>query len=433
MKNALLLTFGSRGDVEPFIALALGLSKRDWRVTLCTASRYRDWIEGFGVASAPMTSELLEIMETQEGRAMLEGSAGMIGAIRTGLKLAGLIKPINAQMMHDAWSAAKTVRPDVVIYHPKVLAAPHIAEALGVPAVMAAFQPMIVPTNAFPAAGMPRLPIPGYNRLSYKAIPAAYGTYKKAVNSFRTNELGLGPIRRNADMLALPALRDIPVLHALSGHVVPAPADWPPHAHMVGYWRLPPDPSYRAPEDLAAFLESGTPPVYVGFGSMTVKDPEGLTKLILEALDRAEVRGVVSAGWAGLNASERNANVHFVGNVPHAWLFPRMAAVVHHGGAGTTASSFLAGVPTVVCPFIADQPFWAQRSVDLRVGAPPVPRKKMTAERLAASIRVAVGNPTIKENATALAARLSQEDGVATAIRHIEQACMAGEAMTNEF
>ncbi len=415
----LILTFGSRGDVEPFIALALGLIDRGFDVSLCTASRYREWVERYGVDFRPMTGELLEIMDTDEGRAVLEGSAGAIGAIRTGMKLAAFAKPINVRMMHDARAAADVVQPNLIVYHPKVLAAPHIAEKLRVPAVMAALQPMMVPTRDFPAAGMPLLPVPGYNRLSYKAISAGYGTYRKPVNAFRAAELGLGPIRNAAEVIEPDALGEIPVLHAISSHVVPRPGDWPARAHMTGYWRLAPDDAYEPPKALRDFLGDRARPVYVGFGSMPTKDPKGLGELVREALTLAGVRGIVSSGWGGLALEGRSEDVMSIGDVPHGWLFPKMAAVVHHGGAGTAASAYVAGTPSVVCPFTGDQPFWARRSVELGVGAAPVPRKKLTAERLARSIREAVDDDAIRTNAAELGRRLREEGGVGNAVELI--------------
>ncbi len=232
--------------------------------------------------------------------------------------------------------------------------------------------------------------------------------------------LGLEPVQSRREVLLPPGAGSIRVLHAISPTVVPRPNDWPPEAILTGYWLLDQQEDYVPPVDLARFLDAGPPPVYVGFGSMTSGDPEALRRIVVDALRRADVRGIISSGWARIDGTDTD-NTITIPAVPHGWLFPRMAAVVHHGGAGTTAQGFRSGVPCVICPFIGDQPGWAEKSVALGIGAPPVPRKRLTAERLAQSIRLAVNDPDLRENAEALARKLRDEDGVAVAIAAIEE------------
>ena len=410
----LLLTYGSRGDVEPFVALALGLKRTGFEVSLATAARFQDFVEGFGIAFHPLPDDALALIETPDGKAMIEGASGRVRRIAAGARLARQSAPINARMMEAAWHVAGAVRPDLIVFHPKVMAAPHIAEALRIPAAMATLQPLIVPTRAFPAS-LRAMPIPGYNRLTYRLVGLSYAAFRGKVNRFRGDVLGLGPIRSGREVLLPRALGDVPVLHAISPAVLPRPADWPDHAHMTGYWRLPEERT-DLPEGLDAFLGAGPPPVFVGFGSMTSADPATLSRIVREALESTDQRAVVSEGWAGLNVTD-SARVFAVPPMPFGALFPKMAAVVHHGGAGTTAEGFHAGVPQVICPFFGDQPFWAERSVALGVGAPPVPRRIMTADRLAASIRIAVEDGAMQRKAANLAEELHREDGVAEAVR----------------
>ncbi|MEO1158875.1 MAG: glycosyltransferase, partial [Pseudomonadota bacterium] len=320
----------------------------------------------------------------------------------------------------DAWAAARSAGPDLIVYHPKVLAAPHIGEALGIPVVMGLLQPMIVPTSEFPPVGLPRLAIPGYNRFGYSLVKYSYSAFRKSVNRVRTGLLGLKPVQSGRDVLLPRNVGPIKILHAISPAVVPRPADWPPDAIMTGYWYLPPVENYEPPANLARFLDAGPAPVYVGFGSMTIQEPASLLRMVIDALRTAGVRGVVASGWAGFDAVDTD-DVVMIPAVPHGWLFPRMSAVVHHGGAGTMAQGLRAGVPCVVCPFFGDQPGWAERSVALGVGAQPVPRRKLSAERLAHSICSAIGDPSLRENANALAQVLQNEDGVAMAVKEIEE------------
>ncbi len=417
--NILILTYGTRGDVEPFIALGCGLAETGHKVTFCTAERFGDWVTGFGLAFEPMSNASLDMIDTPDGKTMLEGASGLINRITAGMRLARAAGPINETMSKDAWAAAQSSNPDIIVYHPKVMAAPHIGEALGLPLVMGLLQPMIVPTREFPPTGLPRLGIPGYNRLAYKLVSLSYSAFRKSINRVRTGLLDLAQLRSGRDVLLPRGAGTIKVLHAISPRVVPRPADWPPEAVMAGYWPLAPDENYTPPDKLALFLGAGAAPVYVGFGSMTVRDPEALLRLVVAALKAANVRGVIASGWAGLDMDETE-DVITIPAVPHSWLFPRMAAVVHHGGAGTTAQGFRAGVPCVVCPFFGDQPGWAETSVALGVGAPPVPRKKLTVERLARSIGVAVNDVAMRERALQLARDLQAEDGVALAVAEIE-------------
>jgi len=416
----LILTYGTRGDVEPFIALACGLVLRGHKVTVCTAESFGDWVKGFGLDFEPMSNASLDVINTPDGKTMLEGASGLLKRISAGIRLARKSGPINEIMSRDAWVAAQSADPDLIIYHPKVIAAPHIGEALGVPVMVGLLQPMTVPTRDFPPTGLPRLSIPGYNRFSYRLVSLSYSAFRKSVNRVRTELLGLNPIQNGREVLLPRGVGTTKTLHAISSSVVPRPSDWPPEAIMTGYWCLQTAENYKPPADLIRFLDAGPPPVYVGFGSMTSSDPAKLQKIVIDALSMADIRGVVASGWAGLNPVSTD-HIITVPAVPHEWLFPKMAAVVHHGGAGTTAQGFRAGVPCVVCPFFGDQPGWAEKSVALGVGAPPVPRGMLTAERLARSIRTAVSDSALRRNAQALALKLQADDGVATAISEIEE------------
>lgn len=180
-------------------------------------------------------------------------------------------------------------------------------------------------------------------------------------------------------------------------------------------------PSWRPSPELVAFLESGPPPVSIGFGSMSTRDPAGLAEVAVGALRIAGRRGLLVSGWGGLAPSDLPHDVCLVREVPHDWLFPRMAATIHHGGAGTTAAGLRAGVPAVVTPLFADQPFWAERVARLGVGARPIPLRKLAVERLATAIRRATNDQGMRERAAALGHRIRQEEGVGQAVALIEQ------------
>ena len=414
----LILTYGTRGDVEPMLALALGLKRAGMAVAIATSTRFSEWIGTHGIDALPISDDLLALMDTPEGRMLLEGGAGVMARIRAGARMQKVAKPINVRMMFETAYAAEAFRPDMIVYHPKMFAGPHIAEKLAVPAVMAVFQPLFVPTGEFPLAGLPASRLPGWNRATYRLVPLSMRFYRNRINAFRRQKLGLGPVGAGWAVAMPPGAGPIPVLHAVSPHVIPRPADWPGHAHLTGYWPLEPQAGFSPPAALQAFLRAGPPPVYAGFGSMMSADPAALADLLADAFRQAGVRGVIGAGWAGLDTAASD-DVFVTPPVPHGWLFPQTAAIIHHGGAGTTAAAFRAGVPSIICPFIGDQPFWARRAHQLGVAPPPLPRSRLTAERLAASIREAISNTAMRARADELGRKLQTETGVDNAVELI--------------
>lgn len=210
----------------------------------------------------------------------------------------------------------------------------------------------------------------------------------------------------------------VPYTYLWSQSLIAKPSDWDEHINITGFSFLSLANSYTAPQDLAEFLEKGPPPVYIGFGSIVVDDPQALTLLILEAVRIAGIRAILSKGWGGVGDGEVPENVYLIGNCPHDWLFQRVSAVVHHGGAGTTAAGIAAGRPTVVVPFFGDQPFWGQMIAQVGAGPVPVPFKKMTAETLATSITFAL-KPEVQTAVQEMAHQISQEDGSGDAAQDI--------------
>ncbi|MEV7026860.1 nucleotide disphospho-sugar-binding domain-containing protein, partial [Kitasatospora sp. NPDC093558] len=220
--------------------------------------------------------------------------------------------------------------------------------------------------------------------------------------------LGQGALRRARER------ENWPVLHGFSRALVPRPADWRSGLQVVGNWWPHPAPDHRLPDEVEDFLRAGPPPVFVGFGSMAAGDGERLSGLVVDALRRAGVRGVLQSGWAGLVAETANgSDVLTVGELPHALLFPRTAAVVHHAGAGTSAAALRAGVPSVPVPVMADQPFWAARLAAAGAAPRPVPYADLTVERLAAAVRLAVDDRMHRARAEAAARRMVCEHGAA--------------------
>jgi sterol 3beta-glucosyltransferase len=225
-------------------------------------------------------------------------------------------------------------------------------------------------------------------------------------------------------------LRSTPMLGAYSPRLIPHPADWPDSAHVTGYFFLDTTADWQPSSELHTFLEAGDPPVYIGFGSMAGRNPEQLARLSIDALARSGQRGLLLTGWGGLRPESVPDHVFVIDAAPHSWLFPRMAAVVHHGGAGTTAEGLRAGVPNVIVPFILDQPFWGARIKAMGLGPDPIPHKRLTVDRLANAIKIAVTDPGIRQRAGSCGAALRAENGpgnAAAIIRHY-----FGEARSDE-
>jgi len=422
MLNIFIVTAGSRGDVQPYVALGKGLKAAGHAVTVCTCSSFEAFIIDHGLDYGYMNDDFIKLVDSEAGREAMESGGNVFGLVKSMVTLMKDAKRLNREMCKDAWKAAQAVNPDIVIYHPKALAGSHIAEKLGVPAILALPVPVIVPTAESVAIGFPNLKLGSwYNKLSYTILHKGYHQYDDVVNEFRQDVLGLGKYPKSTSPIQMADGSPIQVLHGYSKLVWPPPGDWPGTAYVTGYWFLDPEDDWQPPAALTAFLKAGEAPVYVGFGSMAGRNPERLTNIVIDAFQKANVRGIIATGWGGLDVSKLPKTIFKLDKVPHSWLFPRVAAVVHHGGAGTTAAGLRAGRPTVICPFLVDQPLWGTRVHALGVGSKPIPQKKLTADNLSAAIWKVINDPAIPKNAQTLGEKLRAEDGIANAIAIIER------------
>ncbi|MEM6336225.1 MAG: glycosyltransferase, partial [Bacteroidota bacterium] len=410
MATITLLSAGSRGDIQPFVALGLGLQGRGHEVRLCAPAPFQAFVEAQGLAYRYMDGGILKLIGDDSVRQFMEaGDRGWLSWMKLALELNSQAKPMSKRMFEDVWPAARG--SDLIVYHPKVLAGSDVAEALGVPEVLALPFPSLVPTSEEPMLLFPRWRLGGwYNRATYISTWIARSMYHGVLQDFRKAHLGLPPRKRFVSQLKNAAGQLVPSLHAYSRHVAPPPSDWPETSVVTGYWFLD-EPGWTPPEDLAQFLDAGDPPVYIGFGSMVGTNPEAKGRLVLAAVEQVGCRAVLGSGWGGLAIEETPAEVFVLDQAPHAWLFPRMAGVVHHGGAGTTAAGLRAGRPTFICPFFGDQPYWGRRVEMLGVGPAPVRQRDLTVERLAAGLRRLVSDATMQARAEALGEQIRAEDG----------------------
>lgn len=413
----LITSHGTRGDVQPYLALAVGLQKTGHQVTLATAYNFTDWIQSYGVQTHPTQFSAQDYMQNPETQAALKSGnpARIFGRMRQLMRQ-------GAEAMNDVWAAIQTA--DFVIDSPTSTGALDAAQTCGLPVALSYPVPF-APTRAFPSffLGQPRFSLgAGYNRLTHTLMHLAlWGGMSGPLSNGLRKKLGQKPWGSFANQLAYAKRLGIPALYGFSQHVIPKPADWDELQHITGYWFLDRPAGWQPAPEVLRFLASGPPPVYIGYGSINIGDSEEKTRCVMRALEMSGQRGVISTGWGGLAQQPASPNVAFVEDIPHDWLFPRMAAIVHHGGAGTTGAGLRAGLPSIVTPFVGDQTSWAERVVQLGVGPRAPALKKLTAENLAEAIRVVVTDPAMRQRAKTLGEKIRTENGVVRAVEIIER------------
>lgn len=407
MARILILTAGTQGDVVPFVGLGQRLAGAGHVVTIGATARFRPVVAAAELSFHELPStDPREAMASDDREATKAGTTGMLAATRTASE--AMRKPVPA--MIDAAREADIVLASTT---PSLIAAP-IAEAYALPYATLALQPTEPSRRHGPVLLGGRSLGPWLN----VAIPRRFARlgmrmFAGLVRDLR-NELGLPEEPTIGSGLA-----GRPVLHGISPTIYPRPSDWRAGAEVVGYWWPPsPGPDWTPDPALAEFLAAGPAPIYVGFGSMGEKQGQRLNEAVTEAIRRTGRRAVVARGWADL--SVEGPDVLMVDEVPHDWLFPRVAAVVHHAGAGTTAAGLRAGVPAVPVPFAWDQPFWARRLHDLGVAPEVVPAKRLTGKRLAAAIERA-GSPEVRPVAADLVRTIGAEDGAGRVLEFVEE------------
>ncbi|MBG0567810.1 glycosyltransferase family 1 protein [Actinoplanes sp. NEAU-A11] len=405
-----IMAVGSRGDVAPYTGLGVRLQEAGHQVTLATHGLFEELVRSRGLGFHPLP------LDTQEEMTSRLAASGTSSPLKVTLAVNKVVAEHAGPMAQAMLAAAREA--DVVLLTPAGWIGAHVAEGLGLPSMGVYLQPM-TPTREFPPCTVTTRSLGGWG--NRKAATALRGLgqqpFRKVVDELRT-ELGLPVMKPDAWLAQVEAAR-WPICYGYSPVVVPQPADWPEWNHTVGYWWPAPDPDFKPAPELVDFLAAGPPPVYIGFGSMPVVDREALSWLVVTALRRSGLRAVVNTGWAGLETA--GDNVLTVSEVPHDWLFPQVAAVVHHAGAGTAAAGLRAGVPAVPVPFMVDQPFWAQRLQGLGVAPEVIPFRRLSADRLAGALTEAAGRPDYRRRAADVAARIAREDGAAGVLRVLEQ------------
>jgi sterol 3beta-glucosyltransferase len=411
----LIAAVGSRGDVAPLTGLGTALRGAGHDVTVAAFGMFEELVTGCGLGFRLVPGDPQLLQASQQGQRWQERGTGPVSAVRFARLVGGLMREVNAAILQAA-------RHDTDVLLPAGMAwfgGYRIAEALGLPSIGLALQPAH-PTCLFSPPGLMTRSLGGWgNRaLASVLVVAGAGALDRSSKSLWAAEGMPGSIR---ELYRRQEAARWPFCYGFSPAVVRRPPDWREGIEVAGYWWPEHPADWAPPEDLERFLAAGPPPVFVGFGSRNPADAARLSATVAAARRLAGVRLVIQAGWANLGSTLRDDDgVLVIGEAPHDWLFPKMAAVVHHAGAGTTAAGLRAGVPTVSVPMITDQPFWASRVTALRAGPKAVPYKSLSAESLGAAISDAVSRDSYRIRAQAIARQLASENGALPVIRALD-------------
>ena len=401
---------GSRGDVQPYIALGKGLQNAGHHIRLVSHSNFESLVTSYGLEFWSFGNDVKDAVENSKMRELTEKGNFL-------LLMARMAKEAQREALRFAEGGLKAAQGmDLVLAGiGGLFIGTAIAEKLDLPLVQAYVFPF-TPTQEFSSVLTPKLPT-FLNRLSHQlARQLMWQGFRSADTIARKKVLNLpaSPLLGPYDSKST---HNMPVLYGFSPAVIPAPSDWDGNTHITGYWFAEEPDDWQPPSALLDFLQSGSPPVYIGFGSMSTRNPQQMADLVIQALALTNQRAVLLSGWSGLQKANLPDSIFMIDSIPHSWLFPRVSAVVHHGGASTTAAGLRAGIPSIIIPFFGDQPFWGQRVADLGVGAKPIPRKQLTAGRLANGIREVIANQEMRQHAARLGVKIQAENGIESAVR----------------
>ena len=422
-------TYGTEGDTRPLAALCRALIDAGHEARLLADRTTLHAAHALAVPCAPLSGDIKQALEPGQALGAIVGQRA--GMQATAKALAAIANANTRAWMAEVKAAAED--SDAIIMSALAsFVGLSVAEHLRIPAIGASMIP-ITPTREFASPFLPPGLTPGFlNRASHTFVNnMIWRAFREATNAARVEVCGLAPRKRN--------WTDHPILYGVSRVLLPRPVDWPEHTPVCGQWTMPAgaggdagttlgshgfsrSPGDRAdwtpPAALSAFLDAGEPPIYVGFGSMAGFDRARMAQTLVAAIGGR--RALFYPGWSGLDTSALPSNFHVVGETPHAWLFPRVSVVIHHGGAGTTHSATRAGTPSVVVPFAGDQFFWAQRLYRLGAAAAPVNGKAPEAQALARAIEFAL-QPSTRARTAELAEAMREENGLRVAASTIER------------
>lgn len=405
-----ILCSGTRGDVQPYIALGLELQKLGKSVRIATNTIFESFVRGYGLDFFPIN---VDYQSANVDPAMIRQAQQADNPLKMFFTFQKM-KEYGVHMLEEFFGACDG--SDLIVYHPGITIGYFAAERLGIPAVLASPFPLHTTRQHTAVILYGKVKAnPIVNRLSYKLLQnMLWMTSESTIRSFWKKNFGQAPAHFGCPYERHTDARH-PAVISCSNFIFQRPSDWDAHIHQSGYWFLE-EPTYTPSPELAAFLEQGEKPIYVGFGSMfDAENTARLAQIILQGLAQTGRRAILG-GFGRLENLPQT--VFAVESIPHSWLFERVAAVCHHGGAGTSAAGFRAGVPSAIFPFALDQYAWAQRAFDLGIGARPVPIKNLTVQKFVEAIQFA-SQEDIRANAWAVGQKIRAETGAEDSARVI--------------
>ncbi len=412
-----ILAIGSRGDVQPKIALGVGLKARGFEVCFATHLDFESLVGEHGLEFRQLPGRSASFFSGPAGVALRERTRDSRRFLQFFEKYLSVFVD---KLLVGCFEASRDA--DVILCWSWLRTGPSLAERLGIPVIIASPTPVLhLPTAAFPNPfqGPSHLKLgPAMNRLTWRLALPFTRIAQKQVDRWRHETLGLPVLSWREEIRAL---RRLPHILGYSPTVLPKPRDWADWIHVTGYWFLDQPSTYTPPVELETFLASKPTPIAIGFSSQVGRETAEATKAVIAALTRTETRCVLIAGFGGLKGVELPGHIFPVQSVPYDWLLPRVAAMIHQGGAGSTASALRAGVPSLAVPFGYEQALWGRRIAALKTGPAPIPANKLTAENLSTAIHRLVTEDSFRRHAMRIGETLRSEDGIGNAVEIIER------------
>ena len=413
-----ITTVGTRGDLQPFIALGLELKDAGHEVRIVSSKNEEAFVKNYNLDFFSLSVDIQKLMDGDEVQEMSKGN-NPLKFILSHLKGSKKLKQLMVETQGEIWTACQSA--DIIIFHPGMPLGLFIAQEKKRISVMANPFPVIA-TKDYPAILFYTSPRLGklWNKITHKIFEKLFWSLSKSAvvefwnKTVRTKmNFSVSPIRQQIES-------GMPVINGYSNLFFHQPNDWQKNIHTTGNWFIDKEPNFIPPADLTNFIDNGEPPIYIGFGSMKdISSFKTTLNIINEALEITKQRAVVGLGWSKLSYEENIPdNIFLIESIPHTWLFPKMKTVIHHGGAGTTATGLRAGKSTIIIPHNADQPAWGQRVYELGVGSKPIKKTSLTVDKLASAIHFAQ-QANIISNADKLGQELRKENGIANAVKII--------------